>query len=484
LLAAFAKRYPRAVSSSLGTTRLVPLLGILVIALAILGALKAFERGPFAVEEPSSPAVIFVVMDTLRSDRTSLCGYEHPTTPTLEKLAELGASYACNSHSPSTWTLPSHASFFTGRDMAEHRAGAGGGTQSMVWGSVTPLDDRGPTLAEDMSARGYQTLFLSGNPVVTDRMGLTRGFDHAVWAESYPEMQDHRLAARLKRMLQDSALNPEQPLFAFINIADPHAPWTGVPAGADFLPERAPLGANPGRHRYETGAMNEEESAQWLSHLSDVYEFAILRADRSLSAVLDLLRTDGWLDDGYRLVITSDHGEYLGEHHMVEHGRPYFYEPVTRVPLVYLSTAGHVDLPEDAPSIVAHSLARDGVLPEPIPLRWASTFRNGGEPPNPVPPCWYSTAALWVGESKLAANRGEVVRFDLVSDPAEERPIPAGDHPDAAKLLEHCRAMDRAHASRPVADEKLTEELTAQLRALGYLRDDEAPSQKEPPTAP
>lgn len=450
----------------------------------MLGVMKALERGPFAVEEPMSPAVIFIVMDTLRSDRTSLCGYDHPTTPTLEKLVELGASHACNSHSPSTWTLPSHASFFTGRDPTEHRAGGGGGPESMAWGSVTPLDDRLPTLAEEMSARGYETLFLSGNPVVTDRMGFTRGFDHAEWATSYAEMQDHRLAARLERMLQDPTLSSERPLFAFINIADPHAPWTGIPDDVGFLPPRAPLSANPGRHRYETKEMDQEESARWLGHLSDVYEFGILRADRSLAAVLDLLRTGGWLDQGYRLIIASDHGEYLGEHQMVEHGRPYFYEPVTRVPLVYLSTAAQAKLPDDVPSIVAHSLVRDGVLPKPIPPKWASTFRKAPEPPSPVPPCWHSTAALWAGSSKLTASRGEVVRFDLLADPGEANPIPAEDHPEAAQLLEHCRGMDRAHASRPAADEELSAELTAQLRALGYLRDDEQVSPDEAPAAP
>lgn len=446
--------------------------------------MKALERGPFAAEERVSPAVIFIVMDTVRSDRTSVCGYGHPTTPMLEKLVELGASRACNSHSPSTWTLPSHASFFTGGDLTEHRAGGGGGPESMAWGSVTPLDDRLPTLAEEMSARGYQTLFLSANPVVTDRMGLTRGFEHAQWAKSYPEMQGPRLAVRLEQMLKEPTLSSERPLFAFINIADPHAPWTGIPDDLGFLPPRAPLNANPGRQRYETKEMDEKESAQWLGHLSDVYEFGILRADRSLAAVLDLLRAGGWLDHGYRLVIASDHGEYLGEHQMVEHGRPYFYEPVTRVPLLYLSTEGQVDLPDDVPSIVAHSLVRDGLLPEPIPPKRASTFRKAPEPPNPVPPCWFSTAALWTGSSKLVASRGDVIRFDLVGDPGEESPIPAGDHPEAAQLLEHCRAMDRAHASRPAADEELSAELTAQLQALGYLRADEQPSPEEAPTAP
>ncbi|MBW1876176.1 MAG: hypothetical protein JRI98_12565 [Deltaproteobacteria bacterium] len=49
-------------------------------------------------------------------------------------------------------------------------------------------------------------------------------------------MHDHRLAARLQQMLDNPALDPEQPLFAFINISDPHAPWTGIPEGVDFLP--------------------------------------------------------------------------------------------------------------------------------------------------------------------------------------------------------------------------------------------------------
>ncbi len=121
-----------------------------------------------------SPTVVFVVMDTVRADRTSLCGYRHPTTPMLEELVARGASFACDSHSPSTWTLPSHASFFTGRDLDQHQAGGGGGEQTMAWGTtVTPLSGRWPTLAEEMSARGYQTIVLSANPLVEERMGLS-----------------------------------------------------------------------------------------------------------------------------------------------------------------------------------------------------------------------------------------------------------------------------------------------------------------------
>ncbi len=113
---------------------------------------------------------------------------------------------------------------------------------------------------------------------------------------------------------------------------------------------------------------------------------------------------------GYRLVITSDHGEYLGEHQLVEHGRPYFYEPVTR---------------------------------------------------------------SWNDDSKLFATRGKIVRFDLDSDPKEEQPIPADGHPAATALVEYCRALDAAFASRPSIDAELSAELKAQLEALGYIQPSE-----------
>lgn len=452
--------------------RLVSLLGILAIAVFLAVNKLHGVR--------SQPTVIFVVIDTLRADRASLCGYERPTTPGLEALVERGASYTCNSHSPSTWTLPSHATFFTDLDPAEHRAGIRYDSKELTWETVTPLGTRWPTLAEEMAGRGYQTLLLSGNPAVSERSGLTRGFGHAVVARTFPEMHDHRLADRLKLILRYLALDRDRPLFAFINIADPHSPWREIPAGLGFLPPRAALRPNPERRRFESGKMTVEESERWLSHLSDVYDFSVLRADRSLALVLDVLEAEGWLDGGYRLVITSDHGEYLGEHQMVEHGRRYFYEPVTRVPLLYFSDEGELTLPSDVPSSVAHSLAGDGVLPTSLPQSSASVFRRGAGSTDSTLPCSFSSTALWQGDTKLVADQGNVLRFDLASDPTEEQPVPAGDHPLAKALLEHCRALDRAHASGSQSDAELGEELSAQLKALGYLRDEEEP----PPPLP
>lgn len=453
--------------------RLAVLLGLTLLALLVFVTMKCFHLGPFYKEQRSAAVVIFVVIDTLRADRTSLCGYEHPTTPNLEELVESGATYACNSHSPSTWTLPSHASFFTGVGLEGHQSGDGGGPQRMKWGGVTPLGPELPTLAEEMSARGYQTLLLTGNPVVSERLGLTRGFDHVAIGRTYPMMHDHRLADRLEGLLRLSRLDPRRPLFAFINIADAHSPWTEIPKGVGFLPPRSAMSINPGRQRFESGEMGEDEAAQYLAHLSDVYDYAISRADRSLALILDVLESKGWLNQGYRLVITSDHGEYLGEHGMVEHGREFFFEPVTRVPLLHFSTEGELPLPEDVPSIAAHSLARDGVLPQPLPPRLAGAFRKANVSTNVSPPCSYGRAARWRGRDKLIADRGRVIRFDLAADPGESVPLPADDDPAAPALLEHCVALDRAYASRPTLDPELDASLTEQLKALGYLQDDE-----------
>jgi len=462
---------------------LAPAVGLLALAALVFVTMRVVGVGPFAEKARAAPVVIFVVMDTVRADRTSLCGYRHPTTPNLEELVEDGASFACGSHSPSTWTLPSHASFFTGVGSDQHRAGNGGGSKAMKFGGVTPLGPSLPTLAEEMSARGYQTLLLSGNPVVAERLGLTRGFDHVAIGRRFPMMHDHRLAARLKGLLRVARLDPKRPLFAFVNIADPHTPWTAIPEDVGFLPPRSGMGAQPERRRYESGEMSEDEAERWLAHLSDVYDYSIWRADRSLGLILDVFRSTGWLDEDYRLVVTSDHGEYLGEHQMAEHGREFFYEPVTRVPFIYYSTEGELDLPSDVPSIAAHSLVRDGVLLEPLPPSFASAFRNPQALGEANPPCLFSRAALWEGSTKLVADRGRVMRFNLAADPDEEKPMPADDHPAAPKLLAQCRALDEAYVSRPVVDPELDAQVSAQLKALGYLADDDPPP-AEPSDAP
>ena len=91
---------------------LVAVCGISLLTAAVTWLFSATEAEP--VPSVVQPTVLFVVMDTVRADHTSLCGYDRPTTPTLEALRADGASVSCGGVAPGSWTIPSVASFFTG----------------------------------------------------------------------------------------------------------------------------------------------------------------------------------------------------------------------------------------------------------------------------------------------------------------------------------------------------------------------------------
>lgn len=126
-------------------------------------------QAPEVVAPPGRPGlVLFVVLDTVRADHTSLCGHDRPTTPFLQALAgQQGWSHTCGLVTPGTWTLPSHASFFTGLLPTEHRLITKG----------HPLPPGVPTLAERFAAEGYQTVLLSANPTLNKASGIGRGFE-------------------------------------------------------------------------------------------------------------------------------------------------------------------------------------------------------------------------------------------------------------------------------------------------------------------
>src|SRR5262249_41976487 len=94
---------------------------------------------------PGSPNVLLIVMDTVAAGHLSLHGYERATSTTLVELAERGIRFD-SARAPSSWTLPSHATMFTGRWLHELSVG---------W--LTPLDRTHPTLAEFLGDRGYAT---------------------------------------------------------------------------------------------------------------------------------------------------------------------------------------------------------------------------------------------------------------------------------------------------------------------------------------
>jgi arylsulfatase A-like enzyme len=435
------------------------------------------DAGPAAPVE-QLPNVFFVVLDMLRADHLSLCGYERPTTPNLIKLAQSsGATATCRAYSPGTWTLPSHASFLTGEEVPVHGADSLGqpeGKESVsLWGDpVRPLGKGLPTLAEQLRQAGYKTLLVSGNPIVSSqaRTGLDRGFELIAESEQFGDLYGNRLLDALERALDQTG--GQQPLFVFINVCDAHHPWHPIPPGMGWIDPRPGLDNRPRfpktpYPRFLRGEMDADEKARFLEHARDSYDYAVWRADRTFAGVIRALKERGLHDRGYRLVVVSDHGEFLGEHDLLSHAI-FTYEPDTRVPLVYVdSTRERLQLDEPIAALTAYDLVLAGQLPaKPRPVR-AVGYPDALMSELFGDRLMTTTAAWWTGQEKLFWINGKYSLFDLKADPDELAPQPLPDDHPLKKRFEGFIAQVKATADR---ESEPSPEMIEALRRLGYVK--------------
>lgn len=281
--------------------------------------------------------IVFVVLDAVRADHTSLCGYKRPTTPFLQELQkDKRFSVTCQAYSPGSWTLPSHASFFTGLSVEEHGAHMAQQTDSMFdWGVyANPLSEEHLTLAEIYRDRGYSTVLVSSNPVVGRETGLSQGFEIQYVAVEFEDWYRDNYMRQFESAME-KARSREKPIFLFLNIADAHSPWKEVPDGLPWIDARPELiyrlKDDPFWGEYADGKADKATAKSRLEWYKDVYDYGIHSADKVLSQVLQRLEDYGYSD--YSLIITSDHGEQLGENQATGHGVT-VWEPNVRVPLL------------------------------------------------------------------------------------------------------------------------------------------------------
>jgi len=312
-----------------------------------------FQLPPAA---PGTPNVVVIVVDTLRADHVSSYGYARPTTPILDRFVQLGVSFQ-NAISTSSWSLPSHVSLITGRYLFEHGVG---NVQPEPW---LGWDGKGlggyATLGEALQQRGYRTAAFSANRTYFSRdLGFGRGFIHfedyfhspadmfvrtlygREFARIYLKRSEHSLVKRVLRKLgwdslldQDAegsgsyggafgvrkradtvnhevmdwiASDRQRPFFAFLNYFDVHDPYGG--------PRGYPKSSWP------------------LQTTIDAYDDGVKYVDDYLQRLMEELDEHGMANNTL-VVITSDHGESLGQHHLETHGRALYWELI-HVPLV------------------------------------------------------------------------------------------------------------------------------------------------------
>lgn len=358
-------------------------------------------------DEPRRPNVLLITIDTLRADRLSCYGFPRETSPRLDELARESVVFEA-AQTPRSKTTPAVASMLTGRYPHAH------GVRDLA----APLSKDLPLLQERLRERGYSTGGIVGNWVLGDpRAGLARGFD--LWCESFPDhtgvppdhapqrratsMTDAALVALgLESAPQDEQFEPrrsivatDRPWFLWLHYMDPHGAYEPPEEHRRFERENAELvdvrapSAPDARTKRRFALYNVPEEA-WVdadhvdaARVRDFYDGEIRYVDHEVGRLFDALRADGRFDDTI-VIVTSDHGESLGEHdYWFEHGA-YTYESTARIPLI-------VRVPGVAPARCAQPFSLVDLQPTLLELLGLPLPNVGSAP---------------FGVSKLAALRG------------------------------------------------------------------------------
>lgn len=299
--------------------------------------------------------VVLVVADTLTALHLPCYGYDRDTAPFLTELVEENLMVK-NAYSNAPWTVPSHASLFSGKLPSEH----GMNTGNMVFQSSS--------FVEQLDRKGYNTVGISANSLVSEDLNFDRGFNsfHEVFdfdtenTEDFwntakkslrnPDMEtfrkglkfafnklrgsSNRGADSIERIVKGEINSDTQPNFLFINYTETHLPYNPPVEYAEKFTEQASdkISRNLRDHNnsdkpeiFYQGFPNctDEE-------LVDLYDASIRYLDHKLESLYEYLNEE--LDD-LVFIVTSDHGENFGEHGAYFH-QCGIWEKSIRIPMI------------------------------------------------------------------------------------------------------------------------------------------------------
>ena len=451
--------------------------------------------------------VLLISIDSLRADHLASYGYERQTSPRLDRLAAEGVLFE-TVVAESSWTLPTHASIFTGLTSGAHG----------VDRDNRRLAEETETLGSLFREAGYRTRGIYSAPYLHPTFGFGGGFAEGDWTgvggsdpldtlDEDADRRERRLSIKEAHgQSHRSVTSPEvteqaesflaevgeEPFFLFLHYFDVHFDY--VPPAKywrKFDPDyrggfqSEPFLGNP--------AIHPDMPAEHLRHVLARYDGEILWVDEHIGRVLDALEARGLADDTL-VVVTSDHGDEFFEHGATGH-RHTLYDEVLLVPLI-ARQPGRTASGHRVSEVVRHI----DILP--TVLDWAGldapasvmgvslapALRGEGDPPEVS------------GLSRLYKNRNEEVFsalrgrdwkllrrqapdgeslsliFDLERDPGELEPMPEPSAPElssrARRELEAIEALEALVADALERGEQEIEvpaEIEAELRALGYV---------------
>ncbi len=430
------------------------------------------------------PNIIIISLDTTRVDRLGAYGYHRDTSPNLDKLAEESVFYT-RAISTSSWTLPAHASLFTGKFTSSHGAqydkngpfkltSAISGPKDWDDLRARGISENEQTLAGSLKQAGYVTGGVVAGPWMKNIFGLSRGFDY------YDDSKISTLNGRIAESVTGAAIKwlekiKDNRFFLFLNYFDPHYPYN------------APDGY---KNKFSSANLKTLEKQGSRSHrkkTNDWYDGEISYMDAYIGKLLSRLKELGIYDNTWIIVI-ADHGERLGEDHNgyvakhlnYGHGE-YLFQQGIHIPLFMKYPKGEmssrkVDMRIQTVDILPMIYERIGI---PIPEDVQGTAELGLHPviseTTPLPQAspdgtW---RAIYEGDYKFLWNiKGKHLLFNLKTDPGELKNlvnIEADRARDMKKQLEqYISSLPKPGPARPAAD--IDEKTKDALRSLGYIQ--------------
>jgi len=286
-----------------------------------------------------NPNFLIFVMDVQGTRNMSCYGYRRKTTPNIDKLAEEGVLFE-NHFTPGVWTLPTHASLFTGKYVCGHGCGVG----------HEYLEPDLPTLAEAMNQHGYATAGFTNNGmwVIDQDVGIARGFgEYTIVREAKPvppftpqpdnpDKGSWKTVGLVRKWL-DQHSHDDKPFLLFINCTEPHM---------KYWPP------NPFRNRFLLEGVDDEYAMkipqdQFLGSAGKIVlspdDWEIVKSlrdgetaclDHRMDLIFDYMEELDVLDDTV-LYILGDHGDTNGEHGFhTAHCQTAIWDTLIHTPLI------------------------------------------------------------------------------------------------------------------------------------------------------
>jgi arylsulfatase A-like enzyme len=328
------------------------------------------------------PDVLWLSLESVRADHTSLHGYARETTPNLRRMSSRGDATVLDPVvAASMWTPASTASMLTGTHMSTHQVGQDGKCEKKLPQSIE-------TLPERLRASGYSTALFSPTYYIGPETGLDRGFAHVesitvdkgnfVGYDSlardsvscalrclldYPttdlaalkrEISNSKNSVLFRRFRRWSTEQSNAPFFAYAHVPSPHHPYhpparfrEAFAADLDMTPEAAKrlsrevYTGTEGIRRLMASGLDLTE-AQWEA-ITAMYDAAIRYADQTVDRLVSAARACS--DRPLVVVVTGDHGDLFGESGLIGHNLV-LHDGLTRVPGLVVGVDGVVDTPE------------------------------------------------------------------------------------------------------------------------------------------